>query len=60
MVISGGSGSLSLSTLNNDQVPLFGNAGQISVNTVDNVGNSVANVLFGSYAPTGGKVTFGP
>ena len=60
IVIHGGSGSLSISTANGDAVPLFGNAGQISVNTVDDFGNSLANVLFGSYAPNGNKPTFGP
>jgi hypothetical protein len=55
LVVSGGTASGSITTANGDNVPLFGTQGQITVNTVDTTGNSVANVLFGSYLAAGVK-----
>lgn len=50
MVVTNGTASLSISTLNGNPVPPFGTNGLITVNTVDASGNTLALYVEGVYA----------
>lgn len=54
MVVSGGSASVSISTANGDDVPLFGPQGLIEVFMIDDAGNNTYDIAYGSYL-TGGN-----
>jgi hypothetical protein len=54
MVVSGGFASVSISTANGDEVPLFGPQGLIEVYMIDDAGNNTYNIAYGSYL-TGGN-----
>jgi hypothetical protein len=55
MVVSGGTASMSVSTTNGDDVPLFGPQGQIDVYMIDGAGNNTFDIAYGSYLTGGGN-----
>jgi hypothetical protein len=55
MVVSGGTASVSISTANGDDVPLFGPQGLIEVYMVDDAGTNTFDIAYGSYLTAGGR-----
>jgi hypothetical protein len=62
MDLAAGAATMTLSTADGDDVPLFGTAGTIYVNVYDGFGNVIATVVSGSFnfAVKGGKPSLGP
>jgi hypothetical protein len=62
LCLSAGASTLKLSTVNGDNVPLFGTAGTIYVNVYDGAGNIIGTVVSGSFntVAKGGKPGLGP
>jgi hypothetical protein len=55
MTVSGGTASVSISTADGDEVPLFGPQGQIDVYMVDDAGTNTFDIAYGNYLMGGGR-----